>query len=158
HDVEHSMAGLVLGVTVRPGDETAAPDLQRHTPRTLTITIDQSPNRYGSQPGFGFTVMDPLAPPPPPPPPGALPPPPTPTPPLVLEKGEPVAIQLLNKTDRETSIHWHGIELESRHDGVAGWSGDSYQTTRAIPPGESLDVWFTPPREGTFIYHTHAHD
>jgi manganese oxidase len=158
HDIEHSMAGLVLGVTVQPGDETAAPDLQKHTPRGLTINIETLPNRYGADPGFGFTVIDPLAPPPAPPSPGELPLPPNPSPTLVLEKGEPVAITLVNKTDRETSIHWHGIELESRNDGVAGWSGDSRQTTKSIAPGESLYVWFTPPREGTFMYHTHAHD
>jgi FtsP/CotA-like multicopper oxidase with cupredoxin domain len=158
HDIEHSMAGLVLGITVQPGDETAAPDLQKHTPRSLAIAIDSLPNRYGADPGFGFTVTDPEAPPPAPLPPGAPPPPVNPSPTLVLEKGEPVAITLVNKTDREVSIHWHGIELESFNDGVAGWSGDSRQTTRSIPPGESLYVWFTPPRAGTFIYHTHAHD
>ena len=27
-----------------------------------------------------------------------------------------------------------------------------------MPAGGSLNVWFTPPRAGTFIYHTHAHD
>jgi FtsP/CotA-like multicopper oxidase with cupredoxin domain len=159
HDIEHSMAGLVLGVTVQPGDETAAPDLQKHTPRGLTINIDELPNRYGDKPGFGFTVIDPLAAAPAAPAPGEPPPPPpNPSPTLVLEKGEPVAVTLVNKTDRDVSIHWHGIELESRNDGVAGWSGDSRQTTKSIPPGESLYVWFTPPREGTFIYHTHAHD
>jgi len=42
--------------------------------------------------------------------------------------------------------------------GVAGWSGDSRQTTKLVPAGGTLDVWFTPPRAGTFIYHTHAHD
>ena len=54
-----------------------------------------------------------------------------------LPSTEPVAITLVNKTDRETTIHWHGLELESFNDGVAGWSGDSRQTTRPIPPGES---------------------
>ena len=85
------------------------------------------------------------------------PPPPNPSPTLVLQRGEPVALTLVNKTDTETSIHWHGIELESYNDGVAGWSGDTRQTTKPIPPGGTLYVWFTPPRAGTFIYHTHAH-
>ena len=68
-----------------------------------------------------------------------------------------MALTLVNKTDTEASIHWHGIELESYNDGVAGWSGDTRQTTKPIPPGGTLYVWFTPPRAGTFIYHTHAH-
>jgi len=37
HDIEHSMAGLVLGITVLPGDETAAPDLAPHKPRLLQL-------------------------------------------------------------------------------------------------------------------------
>ena len=158
HDIEHSMAGLVLGITVLPGDETAAPDLKQQTARHLTVTIDALPNRYGADSGFGFTITDPeQAAPPPPAPSDVPPPPPNPSPTLVLQKGEPVAITLVNKTDTETSIHWHGIELESYNDGVAGWSGDSRQTTRPIPAGGTLNVWFTPPRAGTFIYHTHAH-
>lgn len=152
HDVEHEMAGLVLGITVQPGDETAAPDLAPSARRKLTVAIDSLPNRYGADPGFGFTITDPERPP------VAGDEPPGPSPTLVLQKGEPVAITLVNRTDRETSIHWHGIELESFNDGVAGWSGDSRQTTKPIPAGQSLTVWFTPPRAGTFIYHTHAHD
>ena len=156
HDIEHSMAGLVLGIKVLPGDETAAPDLEPQKPRPLTVTIDTLPNRYGAASGFGFTVTDPEHPAVP-----AVgdqpPPPPNPSPTLVLQKGEPVALTLVNKTDTEASIHWHGIELESYNDGVAGWSGDTRQTTKPIPAGGTLYVWFTPPRAGTFIYHTHAH-
>ena len=159
HDVEHSMAGLVLGIEVLPGDETAAPDLKQYTPRQLTITIDSLPNRYGADPGYGFTIVDPEQPPSPPAAPSDQPPPPpNPSPTLVLQKGEPVALTLVNKTPNATSIHWHGIELESLNDGVAGWSGDSRQTTKPIPAGGTLNVWFTPPRAGTFIYHTHSHD
>jgi FtsP/CotA-like multicopper oxidase with cupredoxin domain len=159
HDIEHSMAGLVLGIEVLPGDETAAPDLKPYSPRHLTITIDSLPNRYSADPGYGFTIVDPEQPPAPPPAPSdEPPPPPNPSPTLVLQKGEPVALTIVNKTPDETSIHWHGIELESLNDGVAGWSGDSRQTTKPIPAGGTLNVWFTPPRAGTFIYHTHAHD
>jgi FtsP/CotA-like multicopper oxidase with cupredoxin domain len=76
---------------------------------------------------------------------------------IVLQRGEPVSITVVNQLPEATAIHWHGIELESYNDGVAGWSGDTRQTTKPIPPGGTLYVWFTPPREGTFIYHTHAH-
>jgi len=158
HDIEHSMAGLVLGIKVLPGDETAAPDLKPQKPRPLTVAINTLPSRYGADSGFGFTVTDPEHPTVPAVAVGDQPPPPpNPSPTLVLQRGEPVALTLVNNTDSETSIHWHGIELESYNDGVAGWSGDTRQTTKPIPPGGSLYVWFTPPRSGTFIYHAHAH-
>lgn len=61
----------------------------------------------------------------------------------------------MNQLPEPTSVHWHGIELESYYDGVAGYSGDGKRITPAIPPGGSFEARFTPPRSGTFIYHTH---
>jgi FtsP/CotA-like multicopper oxidase with cupredoxin domain len=53
-------------------------------------------------------------------------------------------------------VHWHGIELESYFDGVAGFSGGSGKVSPAIAPRDSFEARFTPPRAGTFIYHPHA--
>ena len=61
-------------------------------------------------------------------------------------------------TTAPTAIHWHGIELESYFDGVAGWGGTVGSTTPAIAPGQRFTAKFTPPRAGTYIYHTHWHD
>jgi FtsP/CotA-like multicopper oxidase with cupredoxin domain len=47
------------------------------------------------------------------------------------------------------------MELESLYDGVAGWSGAESNVAPLIVPGDSFVVAFTPPRAGTFIYHTH---
>jgi manganese oxidase len=55
-------------------------------------------------------------------------------------------------------VHWHGIELESYYDGVVGWSGEGQNLMSAIEPGGSFVVRMTPPRSGTFIYHTHLQD
>jgi len=52
-------------------------------------------------------------------------------------------------------VHWHGIELESFFDGVAGWSGAGTRLAPSIAPGDSFVARFTPPRAGTFIYHVH---
>ena len=158
HDVERSMAGLVLGINILPGDETAAPDLEPHTYRPLTIEIESFPNRYGTNPGYGFRIIDPELAVAAAGAPGSQAGPPNPSPTLVLQKNEPVMLRMANKTTQDTTIHWHGIELESYNDGVAGWSGDTRQTTKLVPANGTLDVWFTPPRAGTFIYHTHAHD
>jgi FtsP/CotA-like multicopper oxidase with cupredoxin domain len=79
-------------------------------------------------------------------------------PPIVLARGEPVEIEVFNKLKQPTAIHWHGIELESYYDGVPGWTGAGTQTTPPIAPGTSFVARMTPPRAGTFIYHTHWHD
>ena len=64
----------------------------------------------------------------------------------------------MNRLPEATAIHWHGMELDSYYDGVHGWSGDGQRMTPMIEPGESFIVRFTPPRAGTFMYHTHLHD
>jgi FtsP/CotA-like multicopper oxidase with cupredoxin domain len=81
-----------------------------------------------------------------------------PGPNLVLTRNQPVAIHITNHLDEATSVHWHGIELESYYDGVPGWGGDGPRVTPMIAPGKSFDVVFAPPRAGTFMYHTHMND
>lgn len=79
-------------------------------------------------------------------------------PPLVLNKGEQTSIMVVNRTPEPTSIHWHGIELQSYFDGVPGFSGIRPQIALPIAPNDSFDVRFAPPRAGTFIYHTHMNE
>ena len=62
----------------------------------------------------------------------------------------------MNELPEPTAVHWHGIELESYYDGVAGFAGDGKRIAPPIAPGDSFDARFTPPRAGTFIYHTHV--
>ncbi len=78
-------------------------------------------------------------------------------PPIVVLRGEPTEITVVNHLNSATSIHWHGLELESYYDGVVG-GGVGDQVTPAIAPGASFVARFTPSRAGTFIYHTHAAD
>jgi len=79
-------------------------------------------------------------------------------PPIVLRRGESVTIAVENRMHEETAIHWHGMELESYYDGVPEFSGEGRQVTPPISPGKTFQARFTPPRPGTFIYHTHWHD
>lgn len=67
-------------------------------------------------------------------------------------------IEVQNHSTNPTAIHWHGIELENYYDGVPGWSRSDKEITPAISPGTSFVARFTPPRPGTFIYHSHWHD
>jgi FtsP/CotA-like multicopper oxidase with cupredoxin domain len=142
----HSMAGLVLGITVRPRGG-AAPVAATSPPRPVRLVVQTRPKTYGSFPGMGYVVQE-----------GAEPVADSiliPGPLLLLRRGEPVAVTIVNHLGEPTAVHWHGIELESYADGVPGWSGRPDGTVPAIEPGDSFTARFTPPRAGTFIYHTH---
>lgn len=143
----HQMFGLVLGIHVapRPYAEAASPDLRPE--RTVRVLVRERPNVYGTMPGWAFVFggsRDDAS--------GALP---IPARPLVLTRGERVAITIVNEATEPTTIHWHGIELESYPDGVPGWSGSGARIMPAIAPGDSLTVHWAPPRAGTFMYHSH---
>jgi manganese oxidase len=75
---------------------------------------------------------------------------------IVVAQDEPIAITVVNNAKDATSIHWHGLEIESYYDGVHGFGGDSHRVSPLIEAGDSFVVKMTPPRAGTFIYHTHA--
>lgn len=80
------------------------------------------------------------------------------SPTLNLNQNEPLAITVVNTLPVPTSVHWHGMELESYNDGVSGWSGTPSQLAPAIAPADSFVARFTPPRAGTFMYHAHFDD
>jgi FtsP/CotA-like multicopper oxidase with cupredoxin domain len=145
------MTGLVVGIVVRGTEEQSAILSATPKERQLTLVMRQEPRRFGEAPAFGFQLAEESSTQP-------LGPLPIPGPVLVLRRGEPVAITLVNQLPEATSIHWHGMELASYYDGVHGWSGSETQATPSIEPGDSFVVRFTPPRAGTFIYHTHLHD
>ncbi len=146
------MGGLVLGITVGGGNESAKPAVW-HAERKLQLTVDERTG--GAHPHYALQLRD-LAQPPSSSPERAAPQ--LIGPPIVLTRDQPVEIEVVNRSKQPTAIHWHGIELESYYDGVAGWTGTAQQTTPAINPGESFLVRMAPPRAGTFIYHTHWHD
>ena len=68
-----------------------------------------------------------------------------------------MVIDLVEQHRRPSPIHWHGIELESYNDGVPDGAA-SRQRSRRPWNRATFDVNFTPPRAGTFMYHTHGHD
>jgi FtsP/CotA-like multicopper oxidase with cupredoxin domain len=148
HDAVTGMAGLVMGIRVfgrNLATAGAAPV------RQLTLAMQRRPGYWGAEDAYGFALAS-----------GTTAPRPenvsVPGPVLVLTRGEPVEIVLMNELPEATAIHWHGIELDSYYDGVPGWGGDGVSTTPAIEPGGRFVARFTPPRAGTFIYHTHSHD
>jgi FtsP/CotA-like multicopper oxidase with cupredoxin domain len=153
HGGSAGMAGMILGVTVVgppavPRSGVASGD---RPPRKLTLLMARNP--AGPQPSFGFVLSgDGISPSPTPDRVS------TPGPALVLRRNEPVEITVVNRLGESTALHWHGMELDSIYDGVHGWSGDATHPAPLIQPDQSFVVRFTPPRSGTFIYHTHLHD
>jgi len=77
---------------------------------------------------------------------------------IVLHQNQPVEIDVVNQLKEATSIHWHGIELESYYDGVPDWGGVPGKKTPPVDSGQTFTVRMTPPHAGTFMYHTHWHD
>lgn len=147
---EEHMAGLVLGIQVRPrpGDVPVA----RVNPRKVSVYVLQgSPPdstlpapisfllpRNGREPQASEVRV-----------PGDM---------LLLTRGEPTDVTVHNRLSQPTSIHWHGLELESWSDGVPGWSGKGATIAPSIPPGDSLTARLSLRRAGTFIYHSHVND
>jgi FtsP/CotA-like multicopper oxidase with cupredoxin domain len=151
-DGSGGMAGMILGVTVTGGNEARAGTAERMTgARRLRLEMKAEPNRFGSEPAYGFVLTDGEGA-------GNAARVPIPGPTLILRRGEPVEIALVNHLPEATAIHWHGMELDSYYDGVHGWSGAGQRVTPLIAPGSTFVVRFTPPRAGTFMYHTHLHD
>ncbi len=65
-------------------------------------------------------------------------------------KGEEFAARLVNTLKEPTTIHWHGMRLENRMDGVP------VLTQPYVYTGDRFDYRFTPPDAGTFWYHPHC--
>jgi FtsP/CotA-like multicopper oxidase with cupredoxin domain len=145
-DPLNHMAGLVLGITIVAHNGTIVAQKPPKAERKLQLLIAKDKSNlkkytysilesgHATQTGGG------------------------PGPTLVLSRNQPVAIRITNQLDEATSVHWHGIELDSYYDGVPGWGGDGPKVTPMIAPRKSFDVVFAPPRAGTFMYHTHMND
>ena len=81
-----------------------------------------------------------------------------PGPPIVLHKGRPTSIWVINRSTEPSQVHWHGLEIDSYYDGVAGLSSNAGMVSPMIMPRDSFEVTVTPPRAGSFMYHTHIND
>ena len=146
----HTMRGLVVGmhVTPAPGYKEAAVTERR----TINLLIQkQAGALLGGQTAYGFVVQK-----------GAEAPArdsvQIPGPILELKRGEPVRLLVKNNLDEPSGVHWHGLEIESYPDGVANFSGIGDKIMPPIPAGGSFAAEFTPPRSGTFPYHSHLHE
>ena len=141
------MGGLVMGVEVRPRGETrvTAAVPRRH----LRLVAMRDSGFPDSLPSMRFVLEDPTTGRRTEAGPGF-------SPTIDLTRGEPVAITVVNRLGEPVSVHWHGIELESYYDGVPGFAGIGQRIAPLIAPRDSFEARMTPPRSGTFIYHSHV--
>lgn len=142
---ETGMGGLVVGINVaaRPGARVVASAPPKRRLRLVAISDAGFPD---SEPSMRFVLEERGK---------RMEAGPAFSPTINLVRGEPVSIMVVNHLTEATAVHWHGIELESYNDGVPGVSGSGGRVAPMIAPRDSFEVRFTPPRSGTFIYHSH---
>jgi manganese oxidase len=146
------MGGLIMGIEIDPDKEYE----KKHTVKTgperkITLMVGAQPRNHFNDPmGKGFvlfeegkTVSKEYT---------------IPGPSLILTKNQPVAIKIINNLKEPTTIHWHGLVVDSYYDGVAGWGNIGNKLAPLIQPGDSFTVHINPTQPGTFMYHTHMHD
>jgi FtsP/CotA-like multicopper oxidase with cupredoxin domain len=60
-----------------------------------------------------------------------------------------ITVRFTNRTDFPTAIHWHGLRLDNRFDGVP------HVTQAPVPPGGRFEYRVTFPDAGIYWYHPH---
>ncbi|MDX2047270.1 MAG: multicopper oxidase domain-containing protein [Chitinophagaceae bacterium] len=73
-----------------------------------------------------------------------------PAPILEFTEGDTAIIRVHNMMKMETSIHWHGILLPNKEDGVP------YLTTSPVEAGKTYTFTFPLIQSGTYWYHSHT--
>ncbi|PQV51232.1 CopA family copper-resistance protein [Jejuia pallidilutea] len=73
-----------------------------------------------------------------------------PGPVLEFNEGDLAIINVTNKMDEETSVHWHGLILPNFYDGVP------YLTTPPIKPDTTFQYRIPINQSGTYWYHSHT--
>lgn len=145
--VEQGMGGLMMAIRVVPPEGWRPEEPKRRENRLFVV----SDSIAGERRRFGFVLAGEDGEPPAGPIgwPGST---------IVAWKGEPTSVTVINRTAEPTQVHWHGLEIDSYYDGVVGVGGHTGSRTPAIMPGDSFEMRITPPRAGSFMYHTHVSD
>jgi FtsP/CotA-like multicopper oxidase with cupredoxin domain len=75
-----------------------------------------------------------------------------PGPTLHVEEGSEITVQVTNDGDVEATVHWHGLRLENRYDGVP------HETQAPIPIGGTFTYKVQFPDAGFYWYHPHIRE
>ena len=75
-----------------------------------------------------------------------------PGPTVRVQQGSEIVVQVTNDGDMDTTVHWHGLRLENRYDGVP------HETQLPIPVGGSFTYRLKFPDPGLYWYHPHIRE
>jgi len=75
-----------------------------------------------------------------------------PGPTVRVRQGSEIVVQVTNDGDLDTTVHWHGLRLENRYDGVP------HETQLPIPVGGSFTYRLKFPDAGLYWYHPHIRE
>src|SRR4051794_3309363 len=75
-----------------------------------------------------------------------------PGPTLRVPQGAEITVDVRNDGDVETTVHWHGLRLENRYDGVP------HETQEPIPVGGGYSCQVQFPDAGFYWYHPHMRE
>ena len=75
-----------------------------------------------------------------------------PGPTLAVQQGSEIVVHVINETELDTTVHWHGLRLENQYDGVP------HETQAPIPPGGAFTHRLTFPDPGFYWYHPHIRE
>jgi FtsP/CotA-like multicopper oxidase with cupredoxin domain len=75
-----------------------------------------------------------------------------PGPTLKVRQGSEVVVHVTNEGDLDTTVHWHGLRLENKYDGVP------HETQTPIPVGGSFTYRIKFPDPGLYWYHPHIRE
>ena len=71
---------------------------------------------------------------------------------IKAERGATVIVELVNEIEMPTTVHWHGLRLDNRFDGVPD------VTQPAVKPGERFTYEVHFPDTGIYWYHPHVRE
>jgi CopA family copper-resistance protein len=130
-----SAAGALLGVSLSRRSAPAAAGAPVLSGSQFDLTIGRMPVNLTGRPATAIVVNNLL--------PGPI---------LRWRAGDTVTLNVTNRLDAPTSIHWHGIRTPANMDGVPGLSFPG------IAPGQTFAYRFRIPplQHGTYWYHSHS--
>jgi FtsP/CotA-like multicopper oxidase with cupredoxin domain len=75
-----------------------------------------------------------------------------PGPTLKVQQGAEIIVHVTNHGDLDTTVHWHGLRLENKYDGVP------HETQAPIPVGGEFTYRIQVPDAGLYWYHPHIRE